>query len=100
MVVVLVSDEQTGPAQAATCSSGSAHDGTLVPPPTSKFVLTINFMCPKPNRTGNATSLMAHSASDDHPTDVAGPEGHLLRELWRGDAATALSRCKAAVRWI
>ena len=85
---------ELGAEHLAGASAKMLHDGTLVPPPTSKFVLTINFMCPKPNRTGNATSLMAHSASDDHPTDVAGPEGHLLRELWRGDATTAISRCK------
>jgi len=78
----------------AGSSARLLQTGALVPPPTAKFVLTIHFMCPRPSRTAPCNNVMAHASSDVSPADVVGPEGELLRELWKGDAGTAISRCK------
>jgi len=84
----------------AGASATMLATGTLMPPPTAKCVLTIHFMCPRPSRAAPNTNVMAHFYADEAPADVTGPAGDLLRELWHGDAASAISRMKilAALR--
>ena len=74
----------------------SAHllqSGKLVPPRTAKFVLTAHFMTPHPGKGAKAHALMAHAYSETAPEDAPGAAGDLLREIWRGDAVNAISRC-------
>ena len=74
--------------------------GALVPPPDAKFVLTIHFMNPRPSRNAPHNVVLMHAYSRVAPEEAAGPTGHLLRELWSGDAVNAITRCKilAALR--
>ena len=43
-------------------------------------------------------AMLLHFASDAPADAAGGPEGALLRELWEGDAAVALSRCKISAK--
>ena len=81
--------------------------GALVPPESARFVLSVHFMNPrssaKPMPRGvNASykSLMMHFSSDVCAADSPGASGELIRELWEGDAANALSRCKVLVNLV
>jgi len=72
-----------------------------MPPSWAKSVLTMYFMNPAPprsraTRSPNAHALLVHFACADRWSEGTrgGPSARLLREMWCGDAATALSRIK------
>lgn len=75
------------------------QQGLVVPPRTAKFVLSLYFMVPPPKPDKLATAYHFHFASSESVEEVQGGPGKLLRELWRGDAALALSRCKWCCRF-
>lgn len=90
-----------GAAHIPGASSAMIAGGALMPPSWAKSVLTMYFMNPAPprsraTRSPNAHALLVHFACADRWSEGTrgGPSARLLREMWCGDAATALSRIK------
>ena len=84
----------------AGASATLLQAGVIVPPRSARFVLSLHFMNPRHSSNAPYNVLMIHSASDTAPAEAEGPSAALLRELWDGDATTAVSRLKvlAALR--
>lgn len=78
----------------AGASAALLQRGTTVPPPDAKTVLTLHFMCPRTAKSSPHFSFLLSFATERAVDDITGGVGELLRELWSGDAANALSRCK------
>lgn len=84
----------------AGASAALLQSGSLVPPESAKFVLTVHYMTPRPSKQAKPHAILVHSYSDIHPDQMPGAVGKLVQELWKGDGVSAITRCKvlAALR--
>lgn len=85
---------EIGSEHLAGASARLLQTGALVPPRSAKFVLTVHFMTPRPSAGAKHHAIMAHAYATSAAEDAPGAAGELLRELWSGDAVTAITRCK------
>ncbi|KOO31457.1 hypothetical protein Ctob_008330 [Chrysochromulina tobinii] len=81
----------------AGASATLLQAGVIVPPRSARFVLSLHFMNPRHSSNAPYNVLMIHSASDTAPAEAEGPSAALLRELWDGDATTAV---RATLAWL
>ena len=68
--------------------------GSLIPPRDAKFVLTLHYMNPRPSRGAKYNALLLHFYATKAAEEFDGPSGELLKELWSGDGAYAVTRAK------